>query len=368
MAVALVAGILCSVIGFSASKQLLILMGTPDTHIAGSTLYMRIYFLAMPATVIYNFGSAALRALGDSKTPLFILSTAGVINVIFNLILVCGFGMSVEGVAIATVISQYVASVWVLIHLSRADGPQRLSLKKISFDKDCTKSIIAIGLPAGIYGTLFSLSNVIAQSSINFFGGSVIDGNAAAANIEGFIFTMSSAFHQAAITFIGQNRGAGRYDRILKSLGVCLVYSLCFEVFFGTLTYLLRAPLLGVYIKDSQSAIAYGAIRMMMLNIPHFLCGVMDVINGALRGLGASLSPTLITLTTACGFRILWLTTIFEKYKTLTMVYIIYPISWGISAVALAVLFFALYRSQLKKHLASRSGTEPSPDNAAPSL
>ncbi len=352
IAVAIVAGILCFIVGLSLSRQLLVLMGTPESHLDGSTLYMSIYFIAMPATIIYNFGSAALRALGDSKTPLLILSSAGVINVIFNFIFVCFFNMSVDGVATATVISQYIAMVWILIHLSRSEGPQRLCLRKIRFDSECTKSIIAVGLPAGISGTLFSLSNVVAQSSINIFGGTVINGNAAASNIEGFIYTTSNAFHQAAITFIGQNRGAGKYDRILKALGVCLVYSLGFEIVLGLITYIFKEQLLGIYIKDSQASIMLGAMRMTILSLSHFLCGTMDVINGSLRGLGVSLSPTLISLTTVCGFRILWLSTVFDRYRTIPMIYIMYPVSWALSVVALASLFFAIYSSQLKKHKA----------------
>lgn len=349
MAVAIVAGILCSIIGFISSKQLLILMGTPESHLGGSTLYMRIYFLAMPATVIYNFGAAALRALGDSKTPLMILTSAGVINVIFNIIFVCTFGMDVDGVATATVISQYIAMIWIIIHLSRSKGPQRLYLKKIGFDKKCTASIIAVGLPAGISGTLFSLSNVIAQSSINFFGGTVIDGNAAAASIEGFLYTASNSFHQAAITFIGQNRGAGKYNRILKVLGVCMTYAIGFEIIMCIFMCIFRYGLLGIYIKDSPDAIELGAMRMLILCTLHFLCAAMDVMNGALRGLGSSLVPTIISITTVCGFRVLWLSTVFEHYKTPQTIYAVYPISWAMSAVALGALFIVVYRSQIKK-------------------
>ncbi len=368
VAIAAIAGILCCIVGLNLSRQLLELMGTPESHLDGSTLYMNIYFLAMPATIIYNFGSAALRALGDSKTPLIILTSAGVINVLFNVLFVCAFSMSVEGVAMATVISQYVAMIWILLHLSRSEGPQKLYLRKIRFDKDCTRSIIAIGLPAGISGTLFSLSNVVAQSSINIFGGTVINGNAAASNIEGFIYTMSNAFHQAAITFIGQSRGAGKYDRILKSLGVCLVYSLGFEIVFGLLTYVFREQLLGIYIKDSQASIMLGAMRITILGLTHFFCGTMDVINGALRGLGVSLSPTLISLTTACGFRILWIATIFDRYRTITMIYIMYPVSWALSIVALASLFLAIYSSQLKKHKARLAEERASSEKSLPEI
>lgn len=349
VAVAVVAGVLCAVIGFFASKHLLLLMGTPESHIGGSTLYMRIYFLAMPATVIYNFGAAALRALGDSKTPLIILTSAGVINVIFNIIFVCLFGMDVDGVASATVISQYVAMVWILIHLSRSEGPQKLCLKKIRFDKKCTASIIAIGLPAGISGTLFSLSNVIAQSSVNYFGGTVVDGNAAAASIEGFIYTASNSFHQAAITFIGQNRGAGKYKRILKVLGVCLTYAVSLEIVMCALMYIFRYGLLGFYLKGASDAIELGALRITIMCACHFLCGIMDVINGALRGLGSSLVPTVISITTVCGFRVLWLSTVFERYKYPQTIYAVYPISWAMSAIALGVLFIIIYRSQTKK-------------------
>ncbi|MBE6608024.1 MAG: MATE family efflux transporter [Ruminococcaceae bacterium] len=349
VATAIVGGIVCSIIGFFGARYFLTLMQTDLIHIDGSTLYMKIYFLSMPASMMYNFCSAILRALGNSKTPLVILTSAGVVNVIFNLFFVYAFGMAVEGVALATVISQYVAMVWILIYLTKAEGPHKLNLKKVSFDQKSLKSIIVIGFPAGIYGSLFSLSNVVIQSSVNSFGNIVVNGNAAAASIEGFIYTASNSFHQAAITFIGQNRGAGKYDRILKSLGVCVIYSFVFEVILAFITYTFGELLLGIYIKDSSAAIMTGIIRISVIGIPHFLCGIMDVVNGALRGLGASTSPTVISLICACGFRIVWIYTIFERYKTISMLYLVYPISWGVSTVFLTALFFALYFSKLKK-------------------
>ncbi len=350
VATALVGGIVCGIVGFFGARQFLTLMSTPLEHIDGSTLYMKIYFLAMPASMVYNFCSAILRSLGNSKTPLVILSTAGVINVIFNLIFVIAFGMGVDGVAWATVISQYVAMFWIVVYLMRVDGPHKLTLKKISFEKKSLASIIAVGFPAGISGSLFSISNVIIQSSINSFGNIVVNGNAAASNIEGFIYTASNSIHQTAITFVGQNRGAGKYDRILKSLGICALYSFVAECLLAAVTFALAEPLLGIYVSDSQAAIMTGIIRISIINIPHFLCGLMDVINGALRGMGASLSPTLITLTCACGFRIVWIYTVFQKYSTITMLYIIYPITWGISSFFLALLFFGIFFSKKKKY------------------
>ncbi len=346
---ALVGGIVCSMVGFFGARYFLELMQTDPMHIDGSTLYMKIYFLAMPASMMYNFCSAILRALGNSKTPLVILTSAGVVNVLFNLFFVHVCGMAVEGVALATVISQYIAMVWVLIYLSKVRGPHKLNLREVRFDKQSLKSIILIGFPAGIYGSLFSLSNVIIQSSINSFGNIVVNGNAAAGSIEGFIYTASNAFHQAAITFIGQNRGAGKYDRILKSLGVCVVYSLMFEIVLAAISYIFSAPLLKIYIKDSSAAIMTGTIRITIVGIPHFLCGLMDVVNGALRGLGASTSPTIISLICACGLRVVWIYTMFARHKTISMLYLVYPISWGVSTFFLAALFFALYYAKLKK-------------------
>jgi Na+-driven multidrug efflux pump len=239
--------------------------------------------------------------------------------------------------------------VWIIIYLTKVEGPHKLNLKKVSFDKKSLGAIITIGFPAGIYGSLFSLSNVVIQSSINSFGNIVVNGNAAAASIEGFIYTASNSFHQAAITFIGQNRGAGKYDRMLKSLGVCVVYSLIFEVILAFATYALSKPLLGIYIKDSSAAIMTGIIRIGAIGLPHFLCGLMDVVNGALRGLGASTSPTIISLLCVCGLRVVWISTIFEKYRTISMLYLVYPVSWAITTFFLTALFFILYFIKLKK-------------------
>lgn len=349
VATALIGGIICGLVGFFGARYFLTLMNTDLIHIDGSTLYMKIYFLAMPASMMYNFCSAILRALGNSKTPFVILTSAGVVNVVFNLFFVHVCGMTVDGVALATVISQYIAMVWILIYLSKVDGPHKLNLKKVCFDKKSLKSIITIGFPAGIYGSLFSLSNVVIQSSVNSFGNIVVNGNAAAASIEGFIYTASNSFHQAAITFIGQNRGAGKYDRILKSLGVCAIYSLIFEFALAFITYTLSKPLLGIYIKDSSAAIMTGIIRIGAIGIPHFICGLMDVVNGALRGLGASTSPTIISLLCVCGLRVVWIYTVFERYRTLSMLYLVYPVSWAITTFFLTALFFILYFIKLKK-------------------
>ncbi|MBQ8742758.1 MAG: MATE family efflux transporter [Clostridia bacterium] len=351
IATAIVGGVVCSLVGLIGARYFLTLMSTPATHIDGASLYMRIYFLSMPASMVYNFGAAILRSLGNSKTPLLILSTSGVINVLFNLMFVNLFGLAVEGVAIATVISQYVALVWMLIYLSRVDGPHRLVFKKIAFIPKCLKSIVTIGLPAGISGSLFSLSNVVVQSSINSFGGVVVNGNTAASNIEGFIYTASNSFHQTAITFVGQNRGAGKFDRILKSLWICLMYSFIFEVSLALISVSFREALLGIYIKDSEKAIAVGVMRLMLIGIPHFLCGAMDVMNGVLRGMGYSLSPTLISLTCACFFRVVWISTVFKAIPRLETVYVIYPISWALCIICLSVLFIFAYRSSKKKAL-----------------
>ena len=349
IATAIIGGIFCTLVGVIGARYFLTLMNTPITHIDGATLYMRIYFLSMPASMIYNFGAAILRSLGNSRTPLLILASSGLVNVMFNFIFVNFLGLAVEGVAIATVISQYVSLIWILIYLSKADGPHRLILKKISFTPKCLKSIVAIGLPAGISGSLFSLSNVVVQSSINSFGGVVVNGNTASSNIEGFIYTASNSFHQTAITFVGQNRGAGKLDRILKCVWVCLIYSMIFEVVLATLSIVLRETLLGIYIKNSEKAISIGIMRLMYVGIPHFLCGMMDVINGAVRGMGYSFSPMLISLTCACFFRIVWIWTVFKAFPTLEMIYIVYPISWLLCAVCLSLLFAFIYRSTKKK-------------------
>ena len=291
----LVSGLVLTVLGVAFSRTFLHWMGTPDTVLALSAVYMEIYFGGVTFTMIYNFSAAILRAAGDTKSPLLFLFIAGVVNVVLNVFFVLVCQMNVAGVALATTISQAISAVLVTMALMRRNDACKLDLKKLHFYKPQLRKMIRIGLPAGIQSSLFSISNVLIQSSINSFGDVLMSGNAAASNIEGFVYVCLNAFHQTAVNFIGQNAGARQHKRVYKILWICLACVTVVGIVTGSLVYVLGPKLLSIYITDSPEAIAYGLTRMAFICLPYFLCGLMDVSTGALRGIGASLTPMLIS-------------------------------------------------------------------------
>lgn len=343
---AVVSGIILTVVGVSGSHYFLSLMGTPSDVIDLSATYMRIYFCGITSGMIYNFGSAILRAAGDTKSPLYYLTIAGVINVILNIVFVRFFNMDVAGVALATTISQTFSAVMIIIALTRRTDNCRLYLRKIKIYRQQLLRIIRIGFPAGIQGSLFSISNVIIQSSVNSFGSVVLSGNSAAQNIEGFVYTIMNSFHQTALNFTGQNYGAGKYERLKKIMIICLLLVFGAGLTSGLTVYLLGEPLLSIYIPDSPEAISYGLIRLSYICIPYFICGLMDVATGLIRGLGSSLLPMIITVVGVCGMRISWIYTVFRipEYHTLESLYISYTISWTLTFIAEIIVFFVIYR------------------------
>ena len=343
----IIGGMILAVIGFIFAKPLLILMSSPENVIDLSALYLRIYFIGMPVTLLYNFGSAILRAVGDTRRPLYFLAAAGVINVCLNLVFVIVFNLGVAGVALATIISQAVSAGLVIRCLVMSEGACKLSIAKLGIKKDKFLEMLRYGLPAGVQGTLFSLSNVLIQSSVNSFGAIVMAGNAAAANIEGFVYVSMNAFHHTALSFTSQNYGAGKYERINKAAGWCLFLVTIVGMTVGGLFYLFRVPLLSVYSSDSE-VISYGMVRMMYICLPYFLCGLMDTMVGSLRGLGYSVMPMIVSLLGACAFRILWIKTVFEVYHTLPVLYISYAISW-LMTFSVHVLCFVIVRRRIKK-------------------
>lgn len=348
---AIIGGILLTLVGVFGSEYLLGLMGTPADVIELSSLYMKIYFCGMTSNMLYNFGAAILRASGDTKGPLYYLTVAGVINVILNIIFVYFFNMNVAGVALATVVSQTLSAVLVIMALMRRNDGCRLQIKKLRIHKKELGQIIHIGLPAGIQGSLFSISNVLIQSSINSFGSVVMSGNAATQNIEGFVYTSMNSFHQTALNFTGQNYGAKKYDRIKKIMWLSLLSVTVTGIIAGTAATVFAKPLLSIYITDSQEAIAYGVSRMFYVSLPYFLCGIMDVMTGTLRGLGSSLVPMLITVLGVCGFRVAWIFLIFnrEQFHSLPVLYISYPISWIVTFLAELITFFIIYNKLKRK-------------------
>lgn len=346
--IALICGVILSVVGIFLSENLLVMMGTPDSVLPLSSLYMKIYFGGIIFTMLYNFCASILRAAGDTKSPLIFLSVSGVLNVLLNLVFVLIFHMNVAGVALATIISQALSAILVMIALMRRKDACKLCLSKIRIYIPQLVKIIRIGLPSGINGSLFAISNVLIQSSINSFGDVFMSGNAAASNIEGFVYVIITAFSQTAVNYIGQNHGAHQYSRIRKTFVICLSSVIVFGIISITLAYCFAPTLLSFYITDSPEAIAYGILRMSYVCIPYFVCGLMDVTTAALRGMGASLTPMFITILGACGFRIVWIYTVFQtpEYHTPSGLFISYPISWIITFLVELVLFIFIYRKQ----------------------
>ena len=355
---AVISGLVLTVVGVCFSKTFLIWMGTPENILPLSTQYMQIYFCGMTFNMVYNFCAAILRAAGDTKSPLIFLSIAGLINVGLNLLFVALFGMNVDGVALATTISQGVSAVLVVLVLMHRKDACRLELKKLRFYKPQLLKMVRIGLPAGVQGSLFSISNVLIQSSINSFGDIVMSGNAASGNIEGFVYVTQNAFHQTAVNYVGQNMGARQYDRVKKILWTCLGCVSVAGLVMGLTVRYFGDMLLSIYITDSQEAIYYGLLRMTYICIPYFLCGLMDVSTGALRGMGASLQPMIISVLGVCGIRILWIYTIFQvpQYHTPQCLYSSYTVSWVATFIFQLAAFLILFRRRSRQQLPAMGG------------
>ena len=350
MLFAVLSGIFVTFVGMTFCETFLTWMGTPDTVLPLSATYMRFYFAGAISMMVYNFGASILRAVGDSKRPLYFLAIAGVLNVLLNLIFVVVFNMHVDGVALATTISQTVSAALVVLALMHRDDACRLFIKDLRIHKKQFLKMLKIGIPAGIQGSIFSISNVIIQSSINSFGDIARRGNGAASNIEGFVWNIMNAFQQTALNFIGQNMGAKNYDRLRKIMWTCLGCVTVAGLVFGNAAYLAGDKLLGIYITDMPEAIPYGLLRMSFLAAPYFLCGTMDVMTGALRGAGRSVSAMIITIAGVVGIRIVWIFTIFQipQFHTLRSLYFSYPISWAVTLI-IEFVYFMVVTGKLKK-------------------
>ena len=323
-------------------------MGSPEDVIDLASLYVRIFFLAMPAIMLYNFLAAILRAAGDTTHPLIFLSIAGVVNVILNMILVIIFNMGVAGVAIATVTSNYISCGMLVVFFKKQEDALKLEFSQIRIDGKILNRIIRIGLPAGIQGTVFSLSNVVIQSAINSFGTAVIAGSSAAASIEGFVYVSMNAVSQTTVTFVGQNFGAGDEHRvkrvIFETLGIVAVVGLV----MGNFAYYFAGPLLGIY-TDSQDAIIAGTLRLFWVACPYFLCGIMDVLTGGLRGLGRSTVPMIVSLLGACATRLIWIATYFHVHHTQSVLFFSYPGSWLLTLTVHSICLTVVYRGWVKR-------------------
>lgn len=344
-------GFILAFIGFFLSKPLLKLMDTPDDVINLSVLYIRVYFMGMPAFLLYNFGSAILRAIGDTKRPLYFLFAAGVINVALNLFFIVICHRDVDGVALATILSQLFSAVLIVICLIKSTGCYHLDLKQLKIYPEKLLGMIKVGLPAGIQGSLFSLSNVIIQSSVNSFGSVVMAGNTASMNLEGFVYNAMNSFYQTALSFTSQNFGAKNLKRINKIMVYSLLSVSVVGLVMGSAFYIFRYPLLSLYTHDPM-VVEYAITRMKIIMFTYFMCGIMDSCVGCLRGLGKSIMPMIVSLMGACVFRIVWIFTVFKASHTLVTLYISYPISWFITPTV-HIICFIIVKKQIDKQYKS---------------
>lgn len=346
--ISLYGGILMIFVGILLARPLLEMMGTPADVINLSVLYMRIYFVGMPAFILYDFGAAMLRAVGDTKRPLYFLTIAGCVNVVFNLFFVIVLHMGVAGVALATIIAQGISAILIILCLVRSEGVLQLSRSEIKLHKDKVKQMLRIGLPAGLQGIIFSISNVLIQSSINSFGSLVMAGNTAASNIEGFVYTSMNAIYQTSLSFTSQNMGARQYKRVDTILFECVGIVSIIGLVLGLGAFLLGHPLLSIY-TSSEEVISYGIARLSVVSASYFLCGIMDTLVGSLRGIGYSLMPMFVSLTGACLFRIIWIYTVFQVFHTQFSLYISYPISWILTLCAHLICYLVVRKRAFRK-------------------
>lgn len=355
MLLSLISGLLLTLIGVIGAPIILEWMQTPENVLPLAVTYLRIYFLGMTATMVYNFGSAILRAVGDTKRPMYFLLFAGGINVVLNLIFVIVLHMDVAGVALATAISQCISAALVVRCLIHEKTGIQLELRKLKIYKEKFIGILQIGLPAGFQGIIFALANVVIQSSVNSFGEVVVAGNSAASNIEGFVYFAMNAFYQAAISFVSQNFGAGHCRRINKIVITCMSCVCVVGIVAGNLVYFFGPLLLHIY-SGSERVIQAGMNRLAVVAVTYALCGMMDVMVGALRGIGYSIIPMIVSLIGACGLRLIWLATIFQipAYHTTKMIYISYPISWAIT-LSVHIICFILLKRRLDRKLMRRA-------------
>ncbi len=337
--ISIISGLIVMVAGLILCEPLLIFMGTPKDILPLSALYMRIYFIGVPAIMVYNFCAAILRAVGDTRRPMYFLITTGIVHVIFNLFFVIVLHMSVGGVASATVISQYLAVLLIMIYLYRYDGAIRFIPRRMLIDGGKLKDIVRIGLPAGLQGLLFSISNVLIQSAVNSFGSTMVAASSASSNVEGYVGTTMNAYYNAAVTFTGQNMGAKKYNRIDTVAKVCTALIFATWIVLSGAIMLFGRQLLGIFTSDPK-VVELGMLRMNVMMVAYFTCGTMNVYPGLTRGMGFSILPMLCTLVGACIMRMVWLATVFAWYPTEIMLFVCYPITWALAGLGQVGCFF----------------------------
>lgn len=343
MSLSIICGIFVSIFGFFMSEKLLILMDSPADVLPLSKLYLQIYFLGAPASLVYNFGAAIVRSTGDTKRPLYILTSTGLVNIGLNLLLVINFHMDVAGVAIATITAQYISAILIVIRLFRIEGACRLSLKKLKIHINELKKILLIGVPAGIQNSLFSFSNVVIQSTVNSFGSTAMSGITAGSNFESFVYICTNAISQTTMTFSSQNMGARNYDNLGKIYKRCILLSILIGGGMSAVGVIFRNQVVGIFSTDPE-VIEIGAARLAMILPFYSFCSLMDVGGGQLRGMGKSFEPMIITLLGSCGIRLLWVFLFFPKSPTLLYLYWAYPISWSVTFFVLFAFYFIIKR------------------------
>lgn len=343
---AAISGIFLTVVGVSLSGKILRAMSTPEDVLPLSKMYMEIYFLGITFNMLYNFCASMIRAAGDTKTPLVILTLAGILNVILNVLFVKFGGMNVDGVAWATILSEGLSAVAIIWVMTQRRDVCRLELRKVHIYKEPLLKMLRIGVPAGIQSSMFSASNVALQSAVNTFGSVAVSGNAAVSNLEGFMYVIENAFHQTAVNYVGQNCGAQQFDRVKRVTGLCTLYAVIAGLVAGFTMYACGPQLLSLYITDSQEAIQIGMERMKVDILPYFLFGMQDVLTGVLRGMGASFLSMIITVLGICGIRILWINTVFQipAFHTQPSLYLSYPLSWSITFLVQFTAFLVVFR------------------------
>lgn len=348
IATAMLSGVFLMIVGFFASRPLLQMMSTPTDIIDLSELYMRIYFVGTFFTLIYNFGAAIFRSVGDTKRPLYFLLISGLIKVVLSLLFVIVFQWGVAGVALSTAIGQAIAAAMVCLTLIKEKGPHHLDFKKLSIDIPMALDIIKIGVPAGIQGMVFALSNVVIQSSINSFNSSVIvAGNSAANNIENFVYIGMSAFTQACITFTSQNIGAHKLQRVGTIFKQSMILTILSAASIGFLAWFFGEFFLGLYTPDA-AVVEAGMVRLLWVTMPLWLNGVLDVFVASMRGFGYSTGPTILTIVGICGVRLTWIWTVFQLHRSLDVIYMCFPLSWIITSIVLGLYWFKCYRKLMK--------------------
>ena len=352
---ACICGVFVCIFGCIMARPLLTLMDTGNGDQAvldQATLYMRAYFLGIPASLIYNYCAAMLRSSGDTVRPMIFLTIAGAMNVVFNFIMVVGFGLGAMGVGLATAISNWIACILIVIFMFRTSGPCRLDLKQLRIDRQKLRKIVVLGIPAGIQGSLFAISNVMIQSSMNSFGKVVIAGNTSASNLEAYIYISQNALYQTALTFVGQHVGARKFDRLKRCIIWCTLVVTLIGVVLGLGVYFFGKQLIGIFAPGNEAVIAAGIKKLSITGITQFLCGLMEVGCGVMRGLGKSITPMLVSLIGSCALRLIWVWTVFAMFPSPEILYISYPITWIITASAHYVCCFITLRKRLRQEAA----------------